>query len=139
MFRARALAAASLCALSAVALGGCFIDTDDDDFFPVSRTGSVTVRWSINGTFDPNLCFQASASTLRVDVYFLSGALQGEYIAPCEDFQTRIDLPEGDYFAGANLEGGVGTRTTTVDIDPFTIVRGSTIVVDVDFPASSFF
>lgn len=124
------IAAASAC--------GCTVESTAPPPVIV-RAGSVIIRWSIDGTFDPNQCFQGSADRISVTVTDLGGALIGEFVAPCQDFSTRIDLAPGSYQADAALVGASGVRTTSVLIDPFTVVSGTDLVLDIDFPASSFF
>lgn len=118
----------------AVPTSACAADSDP----VVVSSGSIILRWSINGTFDPNLCQDAAVDRIRIIVYDGRNAFIGEWIAPCQDFTTRIDLLPGQYRAEVALVGTGGVESTTVRIDPFTIVSRSDHVVDIDFPASSF-
>ncbi len=131
--RAAALAIAFAC--PAFASSGCGGETDATSF----SMGTVTIRWSINGLVDPNLCFQAAADTLRVQVFDEGGTFVSEYVSPCETFGTTLTLGMARYQANARLEGPTGPRTTTVAILPFMIEPGVNLNVQIDFPASSFF
>jgi len=99
----------------------------------------VEVRWTLNETADPNICIQAQAPTMDIVVTTVGGQFIGEFQAACEAFGTSITLSRGSYGASARLLGTGGqARTTTLNIDPFTIVENSSLVVDIDFPADSF-
>lgn len=64
----------------------------------------------------------------------------GTYDAACADFATSIVLPSGRYAADASLTDAAGRdRTTTVQVVPFDVIRGTSLDAAVDFPASSFF
>lgn len=107
---------------------------------PATNWGTLEVEWTIHGNIDPNLCYLSSATTLAVDVYDSNGGLAGYYDAPCTAFATSIDLYWGTYSANARLLDAAGrTRSTTVGIAPFRIRGGSTLVIPIDFPPSSFY
>jgi hypothetical protein len=77
--------------------------------------------------------------SLVVDV-FDSAGVYAHREAPCDAFVTEISLPPTAYTAKAKLVDGAGNpRTTTIDVNPFTIVEGTTLRVPVEFPASSFY
>jgi hypothetical protein len=119
---------------------GCFVETDSPRRHPVEAAeGTVTVDWTVDGVKDPSECRQATVSEIDVVVQTPEGDVVGEYRQDCETFATSISLPPGDYTANAVLLDGAGTeRTTSVDVDPFTVVGGTDLDVPIDFPASSF-
>lgn len=107
---------------------------------PATSWGTLEVDWTIHGYVDANLCRLTGATTLAVDVYDSSGSFNGSYEAPCSAFATSIDLYRGTYSANATLLDADGnTRSTTVTMAPFRIRGGTTFVIPIDFPASSFY
>jgi hypothetical protein len=107
---------------------------------PSPTTGALTVRWSIDGSFDPNLCDVYTAPTMDVRVLSQSTGQIFEQNADCHSFSTTITLPADNYTANATLlDPGGHARTTTVDLSAFTVGSGADIVEDADFPRSSFF
>jgi hypothetical protein len=107
---------------------------------PTSTTGALTVRWSIDGSFDPNLCDVYTAPTMDVRVLSQSTGQLFEQNADCHSFSTTITLPADNYTANATLlDPGGHARTTTVDLSAFTVGSGADIVEYADFPRSSFF
>lgn len=103
-------------------------------------TGALTVRWSIDGSFDPNLCDVYTAPTIDVRVLSQSDGRVFEQTADCHVFTTTVSLPADSYTANATLLDPSGhARTTTVDLSPFSVGSGADAVEDADFPRSSFF
>jgi len=101
--------------------------------------GTLALDWTINGVTDPNQCSQSVSVSLVVDV-FDSAGVYADQEAPCDAFATDIALAPSAYTAKAKLVDGAGNpRTTTIDLNPFTIVEGTTLRVPVEFPASSFY
>lgn len=138
---ARTLAAAAgLAALSTMGLG-CAVQASADPA-PVyaPADGRLTLRWTIDEINDPNTCAMGGASAIDVQVINAGGTLAGEYQGRCDAFATSISpLAPGGYTANAFLiDGASRARTTPVAIDPFTIASGQELVIDIDFPASSF-
>jgi hypothetical protein len=128
----------SLVALGAVA-SAC-TTTVSAEPIPVATSGALVVDWSINGTKDPNACFQSASATLEVQIFTDFGAAAGTFEQACTAFATTISLSPGRYTANALLLDGVGNpRTTAVPINPFTIVGNDQLDIPIDFPASSFF
>src|SRR5262249_39734575 len=103
-------------------------------------SGALTVRWSIDGSFDPNLCDAYAAPTMDVRALSQNSGVVYEQTADCHTFSSTLSLPPGDYTANATLlDPGGHARTTTVNLSPFTVASGSDVVEDADFPRSSFF
>lgn len=105
----------------------------------VSTTGSLTVDWTINGTKDPNQCSQGAAAAIEVTVTDTAQQPVGTFQQSCTAFATSITLNAGTYLAHARLIDAVGNpRTTTIDINPFTILGSDNFSAPIDFSASSF-
>jgi len=129
-------------ALCAAALSGCFVETDDDRGYIRDnslRGGELVIDWTINGDKNPSECRQSDAESVVITIYSRGGGVVGDYDQDCEAFATSIPLPPGDYAADAVILDYDGyERTTAVEIDPFSIYSGDSVVVDIDFPARSF-
>jgi hypothetical protein len=98
------------------------------------------LRWTINETVDGNVCIMGQVSAIHMVLSMTDGRPAGEYQANCSDFSTNVStLQPGGYVGTARLIGSAGqARTTTLQINPFAIVSDSPLVIDVDFPSSSF-
>jgi hypothetical protein len=124
-----------LLALGLLECSGCIVATDHS-----GPDGAFTVDWTVDGTTDPSQCRQGDATTFDLIVETRSGDFVDEYEADCEAFEISIDLPPGRYQASAVLLDSRGDeRTTQVDLDPFTVFEADELIVDVDFPARSFY
>lgn len=122
-------------------LSGCFVSTSNEpvDTTPLAGEGTLVIDWTINGSTDPNQCNQASASKLEIIVVPDVGR-SSTFSQDCDLFGASIPLDPGVYSASALLVDSSGdARTTTVDIDPFTIRGDDELHTPIDFPASSFF
>jgi len=127
----------SVLVVAALATSGCIVEQAPA---PSSSLGTVEIQWTINGRVDSNLCSQSSAATLAVDLYDSRGYAVGSYDASCGAFATSVGLYDGSYSADARLLDASGrARSTTVSIAPFWVRAGSTLVVPIDFPSSSFY
>jgi hypothetical protein len=125
------------CVLALVALSGCVLAVEHTH---QPFEGTLTFDWSVDGTTDPSECRQGDAITFNVQIETRSGSFVDEFEADCEDFETSIDLPAGRYQANAVLlDARDDERTTQVATDPFTVLEGDEVVVDIDFPARSFY
>ena len=106
----------------------------------VTTTGTLTVDWTINGTKDPNQCSQGAAAAIQITVTDPNANPVGTFEQSCTAFATSITLDAGQYAAQAHLIDAVGMpRTTTIDINPFTIRGNDELTTPIDFSASSFF
>jgi hypothetical protein len=106
----------------------------------VSSTGTLTVDWTINGTKDPDQCSQGAASAIQITVTDSNLNPAGTFEQSCTAFATSITLEAGRYEAQARLIDAVGNpRTTTIDLNPFTILGNDELTTPIDFSASSFF
>ncbi|WP_394848422.1 hypothetical protein LZC95_13290 [Pendulispora brunnea] len=133
----RARSALALAAFAWVCTS-CFVDPADDSEYYGRKTGSVTLRWTINGAADPSRC-QLSASP-RIFITILAGPSPVDYRQDCAAFATSIELPPGTYSGDVHLEDAAGQpRTTDIRVVPFEIIEGSNLDIPIDFPADSFF
>jgi hypothetical protein len=60
-------------------------------------------------------------------------------VQACEAFSTSIVLQPGTYAASAELTAGGVARTTSVQIQPFTLFGNDELHIPIDFPANSLF
>jgi len=135
-------------ALLIAPLTGCFVETSGDSSPPpppepvpvAPANGTLVLDWSINGTTDPNQCYQSSAAAIAISVAFDDGTPAGTFQQDCTTFATSITLQAGRYTASAELIDANGSpRTTAVPINPFSINGNDQLNIPIDFPASSFF
>lgn len=107
---------------------------------PPPPQGSAIMRWSVDETTDPNACDAHGASTFHVSLYNGVGGFAGEWVQDCTTFATTIyGLDPDDYTGHAELTDSAGrARTTSVNLQPFTVVGDSSTTVSIDFPADSF-
>jgi hypothetical protein len=107
---------------------------------PTESTGTLVVDWTIQLRTDPADCALAGAASIEVHVVTLSVIDAGTFQQSCDAFSTSIVLAPGTYEASALLLDGAGqARTTSVPIQPFTIVGADVLHIPIDFPANSFF
>lgn len=107
---------------------------------PAPPLGSAVMRWSVEESVDPDACNAHGATTFHVSLYNGVGAFAGEWVQDCTTFATTIyGLDPDDYTGHAELTDSSGqARTTSVSLEPFTVVGDSSTTVTIDFPADSF-
>lgn len=121
-------------------LPGCFSTHDPGSVAEYEYSGTLTLEWTINGSTDPDQCNQSVATDLDVVVSTPDGEIIGEFLQPCGDGTTTIELAPGAYVADAALLDGAGySRTTLVNVNPFVIDSDTDLWILLDFPASSFY
>lgn len=131
-----------LCVLSlCVSLSNCVVVADDPEPAPRSDyTGALIVDWTVDGSTNADECDQGDAVWLRLSVFTSSGRPVADFANDCAAFSTSIELDPGNYYAEAVLEDAAGNqRTTSIQIDDFTILGRDSLSVPIDFPASSFY
>lgn len=133
-----ALGFMALTAVSAVACGGgegsATITTVPQ------RTGSVTFRWSVDSSFSPSACDAFAVENTRVDIYDVQGAPISTTFVDCRTFSATFDLREGRYSARLQMTDlDNQPRSTSLPISSFTIVGGTNLNIDSDFPRDSFY
>jgi hypothetical protein len=144
----RSIQSALISIAASLAMTGCFIEASTDapgragppPPIVVVRGGSLTLRWTIDGQVNPGSCDIGGATVLHIRLMTTSGAFAGDFEADCAQFATKITSLAPDGYTGtAELQDAGGApRTTSIQLDPFTIVSDSTLVIDVDFPPDSF-
>ena len=125
--------AASLCAQA------CIFETSDAR--PPAAAGRLIMRWTVDESTDPSHCSMGGADDFDIVITRSTGEQFGEYKAPCTDFETTISdlILNATFFGDATLVTATNEqRTTTIHVDPF-VIHSADLVIDVDFPASSFF
>ena len=119
---------------SAVALASCVVHTSS-----YARPGTASIRWSVEGSFDPRACDAHAAASAAVDIYYAGGGLASSVTPYCTDFGASVSLADGSYTASVTLIDPRGAPvSTTVDVPPFNVTSNYDTPVDVDFPPDSF-
>lgn len=127
-------------ALAATSLAGCFVDTAPGGKVIVTpaESGLLTVLWTVDGTTDASACDDYGASDLRLQVFDQDDYVVGDVLAPCEDFEVTLELPEGHYYGEARLVGPeLVPVSTTLPLENIRIVSDTELTIDTDFPAGS--
>jgi len=123
-----------LCLLSLSS--GCIIDARHTG---TSRTGFLSIDWTIEGVDDPYLCDYYVVDAMELVLYDRFGYIVTEIEAPCEDFTVTIELSPGIYDADATLVGFRDEAATfTEPLDGLDVVPDTELVVEMDFPPRSF-
>ena len=130
----------ALCLAFAFLPTGCTVQTSSAPPPPRGTVeGTLILDWSINGSKDPSVCSQSGAAAIDIKVYDAAGGFVGEYQQACTTFATSIQLAAGSYTADAVLIDGAGhSRTTTINVNPFTLHGDDQLNIPVDFPPGSF-
>ena len=124
---------------SAGAMGGCTATTTVTDNVP-ARTGSVTLKWSVDGSFDPAACDAFAAFDARIDIYDEGGQPIVTQFTDCRAFQDTIELYPGRYSARLQMvDSAKQPRSTSIPISSFTVIADTDLAIDTDFPRSSFY
>jgi hypothetical protein len=94
---------------------------------PAPSLSTLVVRWTISGTRNPDEYAKANATEIEASVS-QAGREIGAWRQRCETFALRITLHPGDYEGSAFLLAANGRiRTTTVQMDPFTLRGNDTL------------
>src|SRR5258708_18310725 len=102
--------------------------------------GTATIRWSVEGSFDPRACDAQAAATAAVDVFYADGGLVASATPYCSYFDEGFALGDGWYSAAVTLLDRNGAPvSTTVRVPPFSVRSDFDTPVEVDFPPSSFY
>jgi len=127
---------------SIAAMTGCTVSAGDSvDTVQTPIDGTVTFDWSLNSGEQDNLvCQDFDADSIDIVIYRDGSATGTEFNDICESFVMTISLAPGNYSATAELLDVYGnSRTTPIDVIPFTIIEGTDVSIPLDFPADSFF
>ena len=142
MSRVSRLTSFSSACLVAVLLGAC---SEDDDWGPPrpppggqpSATGTLIFDWSIEGAKDVEACDEAGAVSFEA-IIVDEGFVIGDVSAPCEDFETSVELYVDDFLSRASLldADGVPALGRIIE-DLFTIGDGQVTRILMDFPSAA--
>lgn len=119
----------------------CVIKTDDPDPVYVEEgNGLLTVEWTLDGTTDPDECDATDSDVINVFITDGGGRVVDDFVESCDRFATSVELLPGSYRAEAVLLDPSGReRTTTVGMGTFEIYGDDELILDIDFPPSSFY
>ena len=107
---------------------------------PPERRGDLTMTWTIAGRAEAASCDFYAAAELQIDLYDGGGGLIASEFPSCKDIAITFDLPEGSYDAAVTLLDPAGRRvSTTLELFDLTVIQGTEIVSDIDFPRDSIF
>lgn len=125
---------------SGAAMSGCFVEGEAGVTVAPSGPGAVTLRWSIDGSFDPGACDAFGVADARIDLYDVAGAPLQTTFVDCRAFSARFELAPGRYSARIEMvDPAHNPLSTSLPISSFVIASGSNLNVDTDFPRDSFF
>lgn len=142
MPRVSRLTSFSSACLVAVLLGAC---SEDDDWGRPrpppgggpAATGTLIFDWSIEGAKDVEACDEAGAVSFQA-IIVDEGFVIGDVSAPCEDFETSVELYVDDFLSRASLldADGVPALGRIIE-DLFTIGDGQVTRILMDFPSAA--
>ena len=116
-------------------VAGCTVQTSH-----APPAGTATLRWSIRGAFDPGDCYAYAAATMQILVYDSDGAYLEDIEASCTAFGTTTALDAGWYSATMQLLDAAGRPVSTLlDTSSFDVHPATDVLIDTDFPDSSFY
>jgi hypothetical protein len=123
-----------------VGLGAVASACTVDSGVVVTRTGFLTVQWSIAGTFSPAACAAFDVDVVDILVYDAGGHLIGRQSPVCEAHSATFELYPGTYAADVTmLAPGGAARTTTLQLPLTDVFSDQDVTLDTDFPQSSFY
>lgn len=119
--------------LAASTTASCIIVHDE----PV--TGTLTVRWSIEGTYDPAACGWHRAATAHLVVTTPGGAHEASLQPPCTVFATSVGLYPGRHMVSLTILDASGRPVSTTVAVAVDVWAGYTSRVETEFPANAFY
>jgi hypothetical protein len=125
--RRRARPGALLAVAALVLAPGCVIVDDGPS------TGTITVRWSVEGRFTPSACSFRRAATAQVVV---SGYSASTF---CSSFVQSVEVPTGRHTLSITLLDSSGRPVSTTINLAADVYYARETFIDTEFPASSFF
>lgn len=115
----------------------CVVDVDDDHRHWAA--GDLFVDWTIDDVKDPRDCARFDADAISIVIETRFGRYFDRHTRDCEDFDTRIALPPGDYRGHAELTDVFGAAvTTSIELEPFSIHFDDDAYAPINFPLDSF-
>lgn len=121
-----ALLAAAALALPLATFGCVVVDEGPS-------TGTLTVRWSVEGRFTPSACSFRRAATAQVVV---SGSSVQTF---CSSFVQSIVVPSGRHSVAITMLDSAGRPVSTTINLAADVYYARETFIDTEFPASSFF
>lgn len=132
------------CALAALS-SGCFIDADADPDYVPAGAGEMTLLWTVDNTEDPGACdYYALDPSVGMDLELVVFDNAGRTVVvdqfACESFGVTITLRSGWYDAEVTMVDPISAEaaSTTLPLYDIEVLPREEIVLDVDFPPSSF-
>jgi hypothetical protein len=118
----------------------CVITTEDDPVYVDRGNGLLTLEWTLGGTTDPIECDATDSEVIEISITQSGGRVIDQFVESCDRFAASVELMPGTYRAEAVLLDPSGReRTTTVGMGTFDIYGDDELILDVDFPPSSFY
>lgn len=118
----------------AAALCGCIVVTE-----PEPSIGTLTARWTIEGSTDPVACAAHGAQWTRLVVTAGDGAPEATLTPACTAFASSVGLYAGWHQVALTMLDATGRPVSTTVTTPVDIGYDRTSTVHADFPANSFF
>jgi hypothetical protein len=126
--------------LSALALTSACVITTDDPVYVERGNGLLTLEWTLGGTTDPGECDATDADVIEISIRQSGGRVVDQFVESCDRFVASVELLPGTYQAEAVLLDPLDReRTTTAGMGSFEIYGDDELILDVDFPPSSFY
>lgn len=101
--------------------------------------GSLTVQWTISGRREPLDCGGLGIDRFRVSLTAVGGTATEPWDAPCDAFQTSLDLSPGAYSGEAVMVDRLDRPVTlSLPLDEVEVVAGREALVAIDFPMAAF-
>ena len=128
--------------LLAVSPFGCTVTTapvPTPVILATEATGALVLSWTIARRDDRDVCDAAAATAVRIHLVTRAGTDAGTYGQDCAAFSTSIRLEPETYAGTAVLVDALGhARTSTMTLQPFTILGGDFVTTTVDFAIETF-
>jgi hypothetical protein len=126
--------------LLALSLTPACVITTDDPVYVERGNGLLTLEWTLGGTRDPEECDATDSDVIEISITHSGGRIVDEFVESCDRFVTSVELTPGTYRAEVVLLDPLGReRTTTAFMGTFDIYGDDELILDVDFPPSSFY
>jgi hypothetical protein len=126
----------------ALLLFGCSVTTGPVPtavILGTESTGTLVVSWTIELNAAPDTCTHAAVTAVSIHLVTTGGADVGMYSQDCTAFSTSIRLPPETYQGSAVLLDATGEpRTSSVQLQSFTILGGDVITTPIDFSIATF-
>jgi len=114
---------------------GCIIVHED----PEPATGTLTVRWSIEGTTDPAACGWHRVAWAQIVISAPDGEVEASLTPACSVFATSVGLYPGRHRLAVTMLDSYGRSVSTTVNAPVDVWMDHTSTVITEFPATSFY